>query len=100
MLLGFMPGKEAMKATFIVRKMQEKYQKKEKKLYICCVDIEKAFDRVSRKVMEWAVRKKSILNRVMWRDGVRELQKQWVGSGQLHEDNTGQKLNYYHLLLL
>ena len=27
---------------------------------MCLVDLEKAFDRVSRKVVEWAMRKKSI----------------------------------------
>ena len=40
--------------------MQEKYQKKNKKLYMCFVDMEKAFDRVPRKVMEWAMRKKGL----------------------------------------
>ena len=29
-------------------------------MYICFVDIEKAFDRVSRKVMEWAMRKEGL----------------------------------------
>ena len=41
-----------MDAIFIVRRMQEKYQKKDKKLYMCFVDIEKAIDRVPRKVLE------------------------------------------------
>ena len=45
---------------FIVRRMQEKYQRKENKLYICFGDMEKAFDRVSRKVMEWVMRKKGL----------------------------------------
>ena len=54
----FMPGKGTMNAIFIVRRMQEEYQKKDKKLYMCLVDMEKAFDRVPRKVMEWAMRKK------------------------------------------
>ena len=48
-----------MDAIFIVR-MQEEYQKKDKKLYMCFVDMEKAFDRVPRKVMEWAMRKKGL----------------------------------------
>ena len=50
-----------MDALFIVR-MQEEFQKKDKKLYI--VDMERAFDRVQRKVMEWAMRKKG-LSKVM-----------------------------------
>ena len=29
-------------------------------LYMCFVDIEKAFDRVPRKVMEWAMKKKNL----------------------------------------
>ena len=58
---GFMPGKRAMDAIFIVRRMQEEYQKKDKKLYICFVVMEKAFDGVSRKVMERAMKKKGLL---------------------------------------
>ena len=61
MQFGFMPGKGTMDAIFIVRRMQEEYQKKEKNLYMCFVDMEKAFDRVPRKVMEWAMRKKGLL---------------------------------------
>ena len=44
-----------------VRRIREEYQKKEdKKLYMCFVDMEKAFDRVPTKVMEWAIRKKGL----------------------------------------
>ena len=46
MQFGFMPGKGTVEAIFIVRRMQEEYQKKDKKLYMCFVDIEKACDRV------------------------------------------------------
>ena len=41
-----MPAKGTVDAIFIVKKMQEEYQKKHKKLYMCFVDMEKAFDRV------------------------------------------------------
>ena len=37
MQFGFMPGKKTVDAIFIVRKMQEKYQKKDKKLYSICI---------------------------------------------------------------
>ena len=41
MQFRFMPGKEIVDAISIVRRMQEEYQKKDKKLYICSVDTEK-----------------------------------------------------------
>ena len=41
-------------------RLQEEYLDKEKKLYMCFVDLEKAFDRVLNKVLEWAIRKKGI----------------------------------------
>ena len=58
--LNYMPGKGTVDAIFIVRRMQEEYQKKDKKLYMYFVDMEKAFDRVPSKVMEWAMRKKGL----------------------------------------
>ena len=33
MQFGFMPGRETIDAIFIVRRMQEKYRKKDKKLF-------------------------------------------------------------------
>ena len=43
MQFGFMPGKGTVDAVFVVRRMLEEYQKKDK-LYMCFVDMEKAFD--------------------------------------------------------
>ena len=62
MQFGFMPGKGTTDALFILRRMQEEFRGREKKLqaYMCFMDLEKAFDRVPRKVMEWALGKKSL----------------------------------------
>ena len=60
MQFGFMPEKLTISAVFILRRMQEEYYAKGKKLYVCFVDLEKAFDRVPRTVLEWAMRKKKI----------------------------------------
>ena len=46
MQFEFMARKGTVNAIFIVRRMQEEYQKKDKKLFMCFVDMEKAFDRV------------------------------------------------------
>ena len=52
MQYGLMPGKGTTHALFIPRRMQEKFRGREKNLYLSFVDLEKAFDRVPRKVME------------------------------------------------
>ena len=57
MQFGFMPGKGTTDAIFIMRQVQEKHQTKKKKLYYAFVDLEKAFDRVPREVVRWALRK-------------------------------------------
>ena len=56
---GFMPGKGTIDAVFILRRSQEEYLDKKKKLYMCFVDLEKAFDRVPTRVLEWAIRKRA-----------------------------------------
>ena len=41
MQYGFMPGKSTTDALFILRRMQEEFCEKEKKLYMCFVDLKK-----------------------------------------------------------
>ena len=57
MQFGFMPGRSTTDAIFILRQLQEKYLGKKKNLYFAFVDLEKAFDRVPRSVLWWAMRK-------------------------------------------
>ena len=66
MQFGFTPGKGTVDAIFIVRRMQEEYEKKDKKLNMRFVYMEKACDRVPRKVMEWAMRKKGLSEVMVW----------------------------------
>jgi len=44
----------------MARQMQENFRVKGKKLYFGFVDLEKAFDRVPREVISWAMRARSI----------------------------------------
>ena len=57
---GFMPERGTIDDVFILRRMQEEYHAKGRKLYMCFVDLVKTFDSLPRKVLEWAIRKKGI----------------------------------------
>ena len=57
MQFGFVPGCGTTDAIFLLRQLQEKYLGKRKNLYLAFVDLEKAFDRVPRRVVWWAMRK-------------------------------------------
>ena len=51
MQFGFMPSCGTTGAIFIVRQIHEAYIRKNRNLYFAFVDLEKAFDRVPRKVL-------------------------------------------------
>ena len=53
--VGFRPKKSTQDAIFIVSQLQEKNMDKRRKLFHVFVDLEKAFDRIPKKVIEWAL---------------------------------------------
>ena len=60
MQFDFMSEGGTTDAVFILRKLQEEYYVDGEKLYMCFVNLEKAIYRVSRKVLEYAMRKKGV----------------------------------------
>ena len=56
MQFGFMPGKGTTDAIFVVCQVQERFMDKKRPLFFAFVDLEKAFDRVPRVVLEWSLR--------------------------------------------
>ena len=44
----------------LVRRIKEEYREKDKKLYMFFVHLEKAFDRVPKRVLQWTLRKKGL----------------------------------------
>ena len=57
MQFGFMPGCGTTNAIFILGQILEKYLVKKKNLHLAFVNLEKAFDQVSRDVVWGCLRK-------------------------------------------
>ena len=81
MQFGFMAGRSTTDAIFIIRQLQEKYLARNKELWMAFVDLEKAFDRVPREVVWWALRYLGV--------------DEWIVSviRAMYEDATKVKLN-------
>ena len=91
MQCGFTSGRGTTDAIFIVRQVQEKHMAANKPLYMAFVDLEKAFDRVPRDVIWWAMCKLGIdewlvrLVQSMYKD----VRSRVIGDGYSEEFGVG-----------
>ena len=80
---GFMAGRSTTDAIFIVRQLQEKFLARNKELWMAFVDLEKAFDRVLREVVWWALRYLGVdewmvsVIRAMYEDATTKVRLNW-----------------------
>ena len=55
-----MPGRGTVDVVFVLRRLTEKFRAKNKRLFFVFVDLKKAFDRVPREVIRFALRWKVV----------------------------------------
>jgi Reverse transcriptase (RNA-dependent DNA polymerase) len=54
----FMPGRSTMEAIFLIKQLMERHREQKNDLHMIFIDLEKAYDKLSRNIMWWALEKK------------------------------------------
>src|SRR5438128_716715 len=55
-----MPGRSTMEAIFLIRQLVERYREQKKDLHMVLIDLEKAYDKIPRNIMWWALEKHKV----------------------------------------
>jgi Reverse transcriptase (RNA-dependent DNA polymerase) len=54
----FMPERSTMEAIFLIRQLMKRHQEQKNDLHMIFIDLDKAYDKISRNIMWWALEKK------------------------------------------
>jgi hypothetical protein len=57
---GFMSGRSTIEMIFLIRQLMKKYREQKKDMHMIFNDLEKAYDKVTRNVMWWALQKHKV----------------------------------------
>jgi hypothetical protein len=57
---GFIPGRSIMEAIFLIRQLMKRCREQKKDMHMIFIDLEKAYDKVTRNVMWWALQKHKV----------------------------------------
>jgi Reverse transcriptase (RNA-dependent DNA polymerase) len=56
----FMSGRSTMEVIFLIRQLMERHREQKNDLHMIFIDLEKAYDKISRNIMWWALKRKLI----------------------------------------
>ncbi|XP_065315412.1 uncharacterized protein LOC135924285 [Gordionus sp. m RMFG-2023] len=89
---SFIPGRSTTDAIYAIWKVSEKYREKNKKLHMVFLDLENAFDRITRKLIWWALCHKRVPEKY-----IRIIQDMYMGHTTMVRSTTDIKSSDLHL---
>jgi hypothetical protein len=57
-LFGFIPGRSTIETIFLIRQFMERHQEQKNDLHMIVINLEKAYNKIPRNIMWWALEKK------------------------------------------
>jgi hypothetical protein len=60
---GFIPGRLTMEMIFLIRQLMKRCMEQKKDMHMIFIDLQKAYDKVSRNVLWWALQKDKVLSK-------------------------------------
>jgi hypothetical protein len=55
-----MPGRSTLEAILLIRQVMERYKEQKKDLHMVFINLEKAYDKISRNLMWWTLDKHKV----------------------------------------
>ncbi|KAL3498426.1 hypothetical protein ACH5RR_041158 [Cinchona calisaya] len=75
---GFMVGRSTTEAIYILKKLTERYRDEKKDLHMIFIDLEKAYDRISREIMWRVLETRGV--RVAYIESIKEMYRDVITS--------------------
>jgi len=83
---GFMPGRSTTEAIFLIRQVMERFREQKKDLHLVFIDLEKAYDKIPRNVMWWALDKHKVPSKYVTL--IKDMYNNVVTSVRTNDGNT------------
>jgi hypothetical protein len=81
-----MPRRSTIEAIFLIRQVMERFREQKKDLHMVFIDLEKAYDRIPRNVMWWALDKHKVPTKYVTL--IKDMYNNAMTSVQTNDGNT------------